>query len=70
MIFLSNLLKNVLDIYGNFFNYGKLQNKLHIWYTLNESSDKRPIEIMNYVSDMSLISGFSKVYELTQLYLL
>ncbi|XP_022182214.1 zinc finger MYM-type protein 1-like [Myzus persicae] len=65
--FPSNLLKNLQDIYGDFFNYGKLQNELHVWYTLNESSDKSPIEIMNYLSEMSLISGFSEVYKLAQL---
>jgi len=65
--FPSNLLKNVQGIYGDFFNYGKLQNELHVWYTLSESADKNPIEIMNYLSEMSLNSGFSEVFKLAQL---
>jgi hypothetical protein len=65
--FPSNLIKNLQDIYGDFFNYGKLQNEFHVWYTLNESSDKSSIEIMNYLSEMSLNSGFAEVYKLAQL---
>lgn len=62
-----NLLKNMQDIYGDFFNYSKLQNELRVWYTLCESTDKGPIEIMNYFSEMNLKNGFSEVYKLAQI---
>lgn len=62
-----NLLKNMQDIYGDFFNYCKLQNELRVWYNLSESTDKSPIEIMNYFSEMNLKCGFSEVYKLAQL---
>lgn len=62
-----HLIKKLQEIYGNYFNYGKLQNEFLVWYTLNESAEKGPIEIMNYLSEMCLKSGFSEVYKLAQL---
>ncbi|KAJ4440604.1 hypothetical protein ANN_08750 [Periplaneta americana] len=65
--FPNDLLNRVQNIYGSVFNVSKLQNELHVWYASNEGTDKMPIQIVNYLLDMNLMSGFTEIYKLALL---
>lgn len=66
-IFPSYSLKNLQDIFGEFFYYGKLQSDFHVWHTFNESACKNLSEMMNNQSEISLKSAFFKVFCLAQI---